>query len=141
MTNLLGLMQRRRRSCLREQQHTKNCMASKYAKAFTVPDAFPDVLRDLTREVLREYPQPTDAQPKDQEWWILDFASRYFGQRLAMSGAAADGPNMRDLEARIMAIFKEADKDNNGVLDHKEFRTVSVPAAAAPQSRCTDSCS
>lgn len=113
-------------------------MASKYAKAFTVPDAFPDVLRDLTREVLREYPQPTDAQPKDQEWWILDFASRYFGQRLAMSGAAADGPNMHDLEARILAIFKEADKDSNGVLDHKEFRTVSRDANAREslQARC-----
>ena len=99
-------------------------MASKYAKAFTVPPGFPDLLRDLTRELLREYPREHEPQPKDQEYWLLDRAARYFGSRKAMAGAAAHGPNMHDLEARITTIFREADKDNNGVLDHKEFKTL-----------------
>ncbi|KAA0169840.1 hypothetical protein FNF27_06863 [Cafeteria roenbergensis] len=99
-------------------------MASKYAKAFTVPPGFPDLLRDLTRELLREYPREHEPQPKDQEYWLLDRAARYFGSRKAMAGAAAHGPNMHDLEARITTIFREADKDNNGVLDHKEFKSV-----------------
>lgn len=107
-------------------------MASKYAKAFTVPPGFPDLLRDLTRELLREYPREHEPQPKDQEYWLLDRAARYFGSRKAMAGAAAHGPNMHDLEARITTIFREADKDSNGVLDHKEFKSVSAPLRPPP---------
>jgi len=109
-------------------------MASKYARSFSVPPGFPDVLRDLTRELLREYPREHEEQPKDQEWWLLDCASRYFGARTAMAGAAAQGTSMEDLEARIVAIFNQADTDNNGVLDHKEFRSVSLPLRRRPAS-------
>jgi hypothetical protein len=121
-------------------------MASKYAKVYSVPEGFPDVLRDLTREVLREFPREHEPQPKDAEWWILDFAARYFGQRVAMAGAATSAPYMRDLQARITAIFQEADKDSNGYLDHREFRSVSAlsvcplwPRFQAPSRRAQPS--
>ena len=42
-------------------------MANKYLKQFPVPDSFPNVLRDLTREILR-------LQPRD----IVGFSAHYF---------------------------------------------------------------
>jgi type I restriction-modification system DNA methylase subunit len=45
---------------------------SKYAVGYTVPPAFADVLRDLTREILRD-------QPKD----VNKYAFEYFANKLA----------------------------------------------------------
>jgi hypothetical protein len=42
-------------------------MASKYLQKFPVPDNFPEILQDFTREILRE--QPID---------IIEFGARYF---------------------------------------------------------------
>ena len=42
-------------------------MASKYLQKFPVPEGFPEILHDLTREVLRD-------QPDD----ILEYAELYF---------------------------------------------------------------
>ena len=54
----------------------------KYAKDFQIPEAFPDVLRDLTREILRD-------QPKD----INKYAYEYFEklkQQQALAKATTD---------------------------------------------------
>lgn len=42
-------------------------MANKYLKQFPVPEEYPNILRDLTREILR-------LQPRD----IISFAAKYF---------------------------------------------------------------
>ena len=34
-----------------------------------------------------------------------------------------------EMESRIRAIFQDADKDGNGILDRKEFKSVSVASA------------
>eukprot|EP00825_Cyclidium_porcatum_P035275 TRINITY_DN36_c0_g2_i6.p1 TRINITY_DN36_c0_g2~~TRINITY_DN36_c0_g2_i6.p1 ORF type:complete len:406 (+),score=143.03 TRINITY_DN36_c0_g2_i6:332-1549(+) len=45
-------------------------MASKYLQQFPIPDQFPEILHDFTREILR-------AQPDD----IIDFAAQYFDHK------------------------------------------------------------
>ena len=50
----------------------KKRMASKYSQKFDVPEGFADLLRDFTREVLRE-------QPKGEKS-ILEFGEQYFKQ-------------------------------------------------------------
>eukprot|EP00613_Pedinella_sp_CCMP2098_P000621 CAMPEP_0171622944 /NCGR_PEP_ID=MMETSP0990-20121206/17594_1 /TAXON_ID=483369 /ORGANISM="non described non described, Strain CCMP2098" /LENGTH=58 /DNA_ID=CAMNT_0012188937 /DNA_START=420 /DNA_END=596 /DNA_ORIENTATION=+ len=41
-------------------------MSSKYVQEFKVPEGFPEILRDFTREVLRE-------QPKNMEKFGYDY--------------------------------------------------------------------
>ena len=50
-------------------------MSSEYAREFTIPDGFADILKDFTREVLRD--QPAD---------VNEYAYQYFS-RLRRSGA------------------------------------------------------
>jgi len=98
-------------------------MASRYRKPFRYPDGFADVLRDFTREVLRE-------QPKS----IPDFGAAYFEnllrqvtemQQAEMDGAA--GPTRmshEELQEFLNSIFLEADQDQTGTLSYKEFKEV-----------------
>jgi len=98
-------------------------MASRYRKPFRYPDGFADVLRDFTREVLRE-------QPKS----IPDFGAAYFEnllrqgtemQQAEMDGAA--GPTRmshEELQEFLSSIFLEADQDQTGTLSYKEFKEV-----------------
>jgi len=98
-------------------------MTSRYRKPFRYPDGFADVLRDFTREVLRE-------QPKS----IPDFGAAYFEnllrqgtemQQAEMDGSAA--PNRmspEELQEFLHSIFMEADQDQTGTLSYKEFKEV-----------------
>ena len=63
-------------------------MASKYLQKFPVPEGFPEVLADLTREVLRE-------QPKN----IVEFAANYF-EALEKGIKAEGGSRGETLSAR-----------------------------------------
>ena len=47
-------------------------MSSKYSQQFDVPEGFPDLLRDFTREVLRAQPAGDVA--------ILEFGEQFFKQ-------------------------------------------------------------
>merc|ERR1719316_2552863 len=98
-------------------------MTSRYRKPFRYPDGFADVLRDFTREVLRE-------QPKS----IPDFGAAYFENLLRqgteMQQAEMDGssaPNRmspEELQEFLHTIFAEADQDQTGTLSYKEFKEV-----------------
>jgi hypothetical protein len=97
-----------------------------------IPAAFPEILHHFTREVIREYPTTV---PKDSHEWIFRFAVAHFskGSSSGPSGVSvavqkpttqrpksAPKPSPRffsanELEALIVAHFREADKDNNSV--------------------------
>merc|ERR1711977_631534 len=103
--------------------HTNKPMTSRYRKPFRYPDGFADVLRDFTREVLRE-------QPKS----IPDFGAAYF-ENLLRQGAEMQQDDLdatavptrmspEELQEFLASIFMEADQDGSGTLSYKEFKEV-----------------
>jgi Ca2+-binding EF-hand superfamily protein len=121
-------------------------MTSRYTPARAVPPGFPDVLRDFSREVLRNYPRGRNA-PADSQAFILEFAARYFANggkppaalkikkqegRATGAGSSAPGGSSKhqavaaldDLENRIQQLFRAADRDNSGQLDPREMKAV-----------------
>jgi len=98
-------------------------MTSRYRKPFRYPDGFADVLRDFTREVLRE-------QPKS----IPDFGAAYFENQLRQGtemqqgemdgGAGPTRMSPEELQEFLASIFQEADQDQTGTLSYKEFKEV-----------------
>lgn len=90
-------------------------------KQFPIPPEFPDILKDFTREILRN--QPTN---------IIEFASKYFD--LLASGLptdaqidhSADEPDMsaEEVESIIQDLFAKYDKDGNMYLDCHEFKSL-----------------
>jgi len=98
-------------------------MSSKFAKQYQIPPEFPDILKDFTREVLRN--QPAN---------INEFAAKYFdclAQGLPAEGQAADGgggddPEMSldEVESIIQDLFQKYDSDANGYLDPGEFKAL-----------------
>jgi len=102
--------------------HQRRPMTSRYRKPFRYPDGFADVLRDFTREVLRE-------QPKS----IPDFGAAYFENLLRQGaemqqdmegGAAPTRMSPEELQEFLADIFIEADRDKSGTLSYKEFKEV-----------------
>lgn len=88
-------------------------MASKFAKQFQIPPEFPDILKEFTREVLRN--QPAD---------IVEFAAKYFdclanGLPADTQGGhdASDVPGMAldDIERIIKELFEKYDKASGPV--------------------------
>lgn len=100
-------------------------MSSKFAKQYSIPPEFPDILKDFTREILRN--QPAN---------INEFAAKYFdclAQGLPADaqggrgmGGADDEPEMslEEVEAIIQDLFHKYDSDGNGYLDPREFRSL-----------------
>jgi len=94
-------------------------MAAKFARNFTLPEGFPQLLKDFTREVLR-------ADPED----VYKFGHEYFSEAIERRnnpedyGAEPERLSMEELKERIAQWFDEADADGNGVLDRKEFKKV-----------------
>jgi len=97
-----------------------------------VPEGFQDVLKDLTREILREQPHDID-----------EFCLKFFETRLQESNAGvADGKRRNsileepepaaqisemspeEIEELIHGLFKEQDVDGNHTLDRHEFKMV-----------------
>ena len=89
----------------------------------TIPAEFPQILKDFTREILREQPDN-----------LYRFGRDYF-ERLAYPDAVGDasGDDSRrpfesmsdeELLAWLTEIFVTADTDNNGSLDREEFKVV-----------------
>lgn len=101
-------------------------MSSKFAKQFQIPSEYPDILKDFTREVLRN--QPAN---------INEFAAKYFDclaqglpaevQGAGNAGKAGDEePEMSldEVEAIIQDLFHKYDADQNGYLDPGEFKSL-----------------
>lgn len=100
----------------------------------TVPDGFPDVLRDFTREVLRSYPR--DADVDDPERWIYEFAARHFSSYGTGAGSRAtasreereEGPDEEgaadDMQGKLAKILERYDDERSGFLSRHEFRQV-----------------
>jgi len=97
-------------------------MSSKFAKQYQIPPEFPDILKDFTREVLRN--QPSN---------INEFAAKYFD--CLANGLPADLPegdrqdelpglSADEVEAIIRDLFTKYDKDQSGTLDAGEFKTL-----------------
>eukprot|EP00657_Telonema_sp_P-1_P009740 TRINITY_DN3987_c0_g1_i1.p2 TRINITY_DN3987_c0_g1~~TRINITY_DN3987_c0_g1_i1.p2 ORF type:complete len:175 (-),score=59.19 TRINITY_DN3987_c0_g1_i1:102-626(-) len=102
-------------------------MTSRYRKPFRYPDGFADVLRDFTREVLREQPRS-----------IPDFGAHYFDRILRVSAeqqvmqnegqATTDRMTPEQLQEYLANVFIEADVDGSGTLSYKEFKKVITTA-------------
>ena len=107
-------------------------MASKYAKQMKIPAEFPQIVKDFTREALRNQGEP------QTELTLLNFAAKYFRQQVLDRETRSNNNNNNDSqEASILTtmsnddvkvyverIFKAADADGNGSLDHREFKKV-----------------
>lgn len=102
-------------------------MSSKFAKSYQIPPEFPDILKDFTREVLRNQPGN-----------INEFAAKYFdclasglpadmaeGSRAA-AAAQDEIPDMslEEVEGIIQDLFQKYDQDNNQFLDPGEFKAL-----------------
>lgn len=109
-------------------------MASKYAKALQVPAEFPDLLRNFTREVLR---QQGKMETKEA---IYEFGTQFFrdlfqkrdGNGAKTAGAAvvvgAVATYMKASEEEIHEIlaraFQDADQQGVGILAYDDFHKV-----------------
>lgn len=97
-------------------------MSSKFAKQFQIPPEFPDILKDFSREVLRN--QPTN---------IVEFAAKYFDCLANGLPADAKGPmgvqeepdmSLDEVESIIQDLFHKYDRDGNQFLDPQEFKAL-----------------
>ncbi|GHP04881.1 hypothetical protein PPROV_000363300 [Pycnococcus provasolii] len=99
-------------------------MSSRYQKAFTIPDGFPQVLKNFAREVLR-----TQCDN------IYEFGARYFSELVEARNAELEAQrrasersitelSATELEEFILEVFLEADEDGNGILDRREMKKV-----------------
>lgn len=88
-----------------------------YAKKFAMPAAFPEILKDFTREVLRSQPES-----------IYSFGAEYFGGLAAGEGGAPAGAiehfSKEELQTMVSDLFLEADSDRNGTLSRSEMVTL-----------------
>jgi len=100
-------------------------MSSKFATKYQIPPEFPDILKDFTREILRNQPGN-----------IYEFGAKYFdclAQGLPAEGGAGgrfggqgDDPEMSldEVESIIQDLFHKYDIDGNGYLDPNEFKAL-----------------
>lgn len=101
-------------------------MSSAYfTKKLKIPDGFDLILKDFTREILRE--QPAN---------IYEFGAAYFEQKSEdanktvvdeYDGAEEEEEELMtaaELEAYLTQLFLESDSDNNGYLDYREFKDI-----------------
>lgn len=103
-------------------------MSSRFAKQYSIPPEFPELLKDFTREVLRN--QPAN---------IHEFAAKYFdclasglpADSEAKAGAGGGGGGLDDMdmsldevESIIEDLFRKYDSDGNCYLDPHEFQAL-----------------
>mmetsp|Transcript_101799 Transcript_101799/g.270849 ORF Transcript_101799/g.270849 Transcript_101799/m.270849 type:complete len:425 (-) Transcript_101799:101-1375(-) len=98
-------------------------MSSKFAKQYRIPPEFPDILKDFSREVLRN--QPAN---------IHEFAAKYFdclanglpadAQGRQVNAEAEPDMSLEEIEGIIQDLFRKYDSDGNAFLDPQEFRAL-----------------
>jgi len=110
-------------------------MSSRYQKIFSIPPGFPALLKNFSREILRQQPDN-----------IYEFGSQYFAELLRESagtmGAVASSQHhkisdmsQQELEDIVLQIFKEFDEDQSGFLDRQEFKKCLASARLGLTSR------
>uniref|UniRef100_A0A7S0EGD2 EF-hand domain-containing protein n=1 Tax=Hanusia phi TaxID=3032 RepID=A0A7S0EGD2_9CRYP len=85
-------------------------MASKMRTMHTIPADFPQILKDFTREILRNQPQN-----------IYQFGKEYFAARIREE-SPNESINNEYLVQYLTDLFIQADTNQNGRLDKKEFK-------------------
>ncbi|KAG2765157.1 hypothetical protein JG687_00002544 [Phytophthora cactorum] len=108
-------------------------MASKYAKPMEIPANFPDVLRNFTREVLR---QQGKVETKEA---IYAFGSQYFkdliakqsGTNMAVGDATVNAltpayikMGEEAIKEFIVAAFNEAQQQDGGMVVYEQFKQI-----------------
>lgn len=104
-------------------------MASKYTKQLQIPEEFAPLLKDFTRDVLRQQKYTLTENE------ILAFAAKYFQDLVDKRDGKTDNNvvdnrpaymKMSDEEIStfVQNIFREGDVDGNGCLDYKEFKRI-----------------
>jgi len=94
-------------------------MTSKYVQQLEIPPEFPNVLRDLSREILRAVTFESIAPTEEQ---ILTFASKHF-KKISRQRRATRF-SRRKITNAAMELFKSADEDESGDLDAHEVANV-----------------
>merc|ERR1712194_93641 len=86
-----------------------------FAKPVVMPDVFAEVLKDFTRECLRQQPDN-----------LVDFAVKYFDRKCngVAAGMESDEMGLEEIEGVVQALFQRYDADNSGFLDRTEFRNL-----------------
>jgi len=92
-------------------------MANKYLKQFPVPEEYPNILRDLTREILR-------LQPRD----IISFAAQYFKCKENNTEFIWDDPDPRaprpcDYSKHKVQVNKTEQENTSGSLPDLKAQT------------------
>ena len=95
------------------------------ATQFPVPKDFPSILKALTRELLRSFPDAADQTPEK----ILEFGSDYFPEILdQIQEAEQSAPVVRmsidEMRTSLEGLFQDADTDGSGTLSVAEFKEV-----------------
>ena len=95
----------------------KGCSSQRYGKNYAVPAELAPILKDFTREVLRE-------QPEDEGFFA--WSADYFERLLAEERAPKKTPRLspEELEQLLSQMFREADVNGSGALDRDEFKSV-----------------
>ena len=93
-------------------------MNASFSNSLTLPDGFPEVLRDFTREILRD--QPNDLCTYGADY----FAALAANQNTGAAEEAHPTINMDDLEGRITDMFLANDAEGKGYLTRAQATTV-----------------
>jgi hypothetical protein len=108
-------------------------MASKYAKPMQIPADFPDILRNFTREVLR---QQGKVETKEA---IFAFGSQYFKDLVAKQSGANNAGNDAAMSALtpayikmeeeaikefVIVAFNDAQQQDGGMVMYEQFKQV-----------------
>jgi Ca2+-binding EF-hand superfamily protein len=99
-------------------------MTSRYAISMSVPPGFPDLLKDFTREVLREV---SEGRCKADEEAILAFAAQYFSDLSLQAGTQLTPEMLRQMAEKL---FIAADQNGNGRLDLEEIKQIIASLAS-----------
>ncbi|KAH7476690.1 hypothetical protein PRIC1_000700 [Phytophthora ramorum] len=108
-------------------------MASKYAKSMQIPADFPDILRNFTREVLR---QQGKVETKEA---IYAFGSQHFKELVAKQSGANRAVNDAAMSALtpayikmeeeaikelMLVAFNDAQQQDEGMATHEQFKQI-----------------
>lgn len=98
-----------------------------------LPEGFPQLLKDVTREILRNYPREEGGQkpPEDTEQWIYEFAANYLRHQHVQAARGSSGSHpagegegdedqqqhrQQEIANHLFSMFQDADEAGVGEL-------------------------